>query len=141
MKLDCRRPGTASWLTKENRVVRLHFARNHKKQVWEDQKNVFFTNETIVSQMVLWKYVEVQERSFLLAISLHSAVALQCSWVAFPLTHSQNYLTHFGPLVVHRFLFMDHNARAYVAREVYDFLNQAGILIMQWPPERSALSR
>lgn len=159
--LDSRRPATAPLLSRENRVARLRFARDHCNWSVDDWKRVLFTDETRVSlkspdgRERVWR--RPGERFAQCNISpripfgggstmFWGGICYDARTELVPIRpRSMNatfYLENivvehvmpFGPFLGQDFLFMQDNARPHVAREVLDYLNNVGLPVIEWPP-------
>lgn len=165
--LNSRRPAKAPLLSKENRVARMRFAREHRNWTVNDWKRVLFTDETRVSlsspdgRERVWR--RPGERFAQCCISpripfgggsvmFWGGICYDNRTELVPIRpRSMNadfYLENiivehvmpFAFFVGDNFLFMQDNARPHVARQVLDYLHQVDIPYMEWPPKSPDLN-
>lgn len=156
-----RRPATGPRLTRQHRVARLAFARDHVNWTLEQWKRVLFTDETRVSlrgqdgRMQVWRragerYSQVcfSQREpfgggsvmFWGGINFYARTAIVT--VPRPALTADRYIVNilqdhvipFAPFIGENFLLMQDNARPHNARAVTHYLRETGVNKLDWPP-------
>lgn len=159
--LSSRVPAVKPLLTREHRVQRLNFARNHQHWTVNDWKKVLFSDETRVSlkgpdgRERVWRRTGERFASCNIStkVAFGGGSVMFCGGICFngrtelvPVrVRSMNadyYLENivvehvmpFMSFVGPNFLFMQDNARPHIARQVIDYINAVDIPLMEWPP-------
>lgn len=160
-RLHSRRPATAPLLTREHRVMRLRFAREHVNWTIDNWKRVLFSDETRVSlnspdgRQRVWRRPGERFAScnispripfFGGSIMFWGGICFEGRTDLVPIRgrsmnadfYVENILEEhvmpFAPFVGDNFIFMQDNARPHVARQVMDYLQFVNIEAMGWPP-------
>lgn len=165
--LTSRRPATGPQLTREHRVARLAFAREHANWTADDWKRVFFTDETRVSlhspdgRGRVWR--RPRERFSQCCISPRVAfgggslmfwggiswgartelVVVRCGALTGPRYVEeilQEHVLAFMHFIGPDALLMHDNATPHTARCVTDYLDYAEIERLQWPAKSPDLN-
>lgn len=158
--LASRRPAKKPLLTREHRIQRLRFARNHQGWTLDDWKMVLFSDETRISlkspdgRERVWRRPGERFASCNISprvpfgggsVMFWGGICFDGRTELVPIrVRSMNadyYLEHivvghvmpFAPFVGPNFLLMQDNARPHVARPVIRYLNAVGIPFMEWP--------
>lgn len=158
--LSNRRPAKKPLLTREHRVARLRFARNHQNWTVDDWKSVLFSDETRVNlkssdgRERVWRRPggRFSRCNITPKIPFGGGTVMFWGGICFngrtelvPIRmrsmNADYYLEHvivehvmpFAPFVEPNFVFMQDNARPHVARQVIDYLNAVDIQLMEWP--------
>lgn len=153
-------PASGPRLTREHRVARLQFARDHAGWGIEEWSNVLFTDESrfclYASDRRIPVYRRPGERYFQCnfrqkenfgggsimvwgGISFHGRTELvavnggRLTADRYIRDILEPHVIAYGPFVGDNFIFMDDNARPHVARIVNDYLHDVDIARMNWP--------
>ena len=159
--LSSRRPAKKPLLTRQHRVNRLRFARNHQHWTVHDWKKVLFSDETRVSlsspdgRERVWRRAGERFASCNISPKIPFGGGSVMFWggICFngrtelvPIrVRSMDANFYLGNIVVEHVvpfvpflgpngLFMQDNARPHVARQVIDYLDHVAIPLMEWPP-------
>lgn len=158
--LFCRRPATGPELTREHRVARLRFAREHRHWTENEWANVLFTDESRYclrssdGRERVWRRrgERYAECTFSAKVSFQGGSVMVWGGISAE-TRTQLYVLQRGTLNAERyvrdilephvaphryliganFLLMQDNARPHVARVVQEYLNEENIQKMEWP--------
>jgi transposase len=158
--LFCRRPATGPELTREHRVARLQFAREHLHWTENDWGNVLFTDESRYclrspdGRERVWRRTgeRYAECTFSARVSFQGGSVMVWGGISKE-TRTRLYLIPRGNLnaeryvneilgeyvIPHRgligenFVLMHDNARPHVARVVHQYLDNENIERMDWP--------
>lgn len=158
--LSSRRPAKKPLLTRQHRVQRLRFARNHQHWTVNDWKKVLFSDETRISlncpdgRERVWRRSGERFASCNISPKVPFGGGSVMFWggicfdgrtelvpIRVTSMNANYYLENivvehvmpFVPFLGPNCLFMQDNARPHVARQVIDYLNAVAIPLMEWP--------
>lgn len=159
-ELRSRRPATGPELSREHRVARLQFAREHQNWNADDWGRVLFTDESRFclrspdGRGRVWRRngeryaectfsprVSFQGGSVMVWAGISSQAHTELYLVPRgSLTAAryineilQDFVTPYAPFIGENFILMHDNARPHAARIVTEYLNEVGIPPMAWP--------
>lgn len=159
--LNPKRPAKVPRLLPRHKTARLQFARAHAGWGEHEWSKVLFTDETriqlwkpdgrdrvyrrigeryaacnlvqIVSfgggSIMLWGGISWESRTELVEVNLR----MNADWYISNIIE-EHVLPYVGFIGYDRFVFMQDNARAHVARTVLQYLEEVGIVSLDWPP-------
>lgn len=159
--LTSRKPAKKPLLTREHKIQRLRFARNHQNWTINDWKTVLFSDETRISlkspdgRERVWRRSGERFASCNISPRVPFGGGSVMFWggicfdgrtefvpIRVRSMNADYYLENivvahvmpFAPFLEPNFLFMQDNARPHVARQVIRYLNDVEIPFMEWPP-------